>query len=609
MAIIDAIINLSPTTTRRVRFVSETTYFLVSSYVVCNLVMDMPSGYSNPTAVYAYVGSLVLWCVLYACFQMNFDRVRYQNFRSFASIYSFVFTLAVLLAVLNFIIGLDNTAAASAVIFFVVSNGLIVARAGVRQLIRMSHNVSRKNVIVFGTSRASVDLLNAITFSNRYKAVCFVSGFATTSDTVLAGLPLIQVSDLQNFADKCGAEIVVIPEDDPTLFESNPIPLILKQTNLSVCYAPSMDQAFEYESRLTEIDAGEMLNRESGSGDLVNVSREIQGRVVLVTGGGGSIGSELCEQIIGCNPTKLIVAEMNEFALYSLEQRLAGAVDDQAVSGKVEYLLGSVADKQFLDRVFSSHRIDIVYHAAAYKHVPMVECNIKSALMNNVLGADMLAKAALDAGVGKFILVSSDKAVRPTNVMGASKRMAELICSNTFQGTETLFSTVRFGNVLGSSGSVIPKFKSQIMSGGPVTVTHPDVNRYFMSVPEAVSLVLNAGQLSAGHEVFLLDMGAPVKIIDLATRMIRRHGLQPSLVADLGDVEESNYTIPITFTGLRPGEKLFEELLISGEQVPTAHPKIFKSIEPEISRETIEAMIRNTLSLVENGTDEDIKHF
>lgn len=603
------IINQSPATTRAIRFFCETLYFVVCYTLVYKFSIDESEGVAISSFVYSLLIGIVLWCALYYFFKMSRDRIRYQSLISLVNVILFTLTLVALLGGVNWILLKVNSHVSVILLFFILLNGLVLARGGVRQLIRSSQNGSRQNVMVFGTSGASVDLFNAITFSTKYRAVCFVSSTEVSQETMVAGLPVIQVSDIQDFASKCSTQMVVIPENDPTLLSADHVTWMLNHTSLSVCKAPSMDKAFDYESKLTEIDASEMLDRLSGSVDALGIEREIYNRVILVTGGGGSIGSELCAQIIRYNPSKLVIVELNEFALYALEQRLSKTIDVQLSPGKIEYLLGSVTDSQFLNRVFSSFEVDIVYHAAAYKHVPMMEKNIKSALTNNVLGAHTLAKCALENCVGKFILVSSDKAVRPTNVMGASKRMAELICSDMFRQTPTLFAIVRFGNVLGSSGSVIPKFKSQIISGGPVTVTHPDVSRYFMSVPEAVSLVLNAGQLTVGDEVFLLEMGAPVKILNLATRMIRRHGLQPSFPADSDSSDIPFNKIPIKFTGLRPGEKLFEELLVSGEQALTKHPKIFKSVEPEASAHIVEAMIRETRRLVEEGSDAEIKDF
>lgn len=607
--LINYIINRSPATTKALRFFCETLYFVFSYVLVYKFIMNAEVGGLSRTFIYSLLSSVILWCALYYIFQMSRDRIRYQSLISFINVSYFVLALVLLLAGTNHYFLLENVVVSTVVLFFVLLNGLTLARGGVREFIRSSQNISRQNVMVFGTGAASVDLFNAITFSTKYRVVCFVSSSESSQETFQAGLPVIKASDIQDFANKCAAKMIVIPEDDPSLLRAGHVTWILNHTRLSVCKAPSMDKAFEYESRLTEIDAAEMLDRKAGDDDTVGIMREVHNRVIMVTGGGGSIGSELCEQIVRFNPAKLVIVENNEFALYALEQRLSRAKDTLPLPKNVEYLLGSVTDSEFLNLAFSRFKIDTVYHAAAYKHVPMIEKNIKSALTNNVLGADTLAKAALESGVSKFVLVSSDKAVRPTNVMGASKRMAELICSNVFRGTKTLFATVRFGNVLGSSGSVIPKFKSQIMAGGPVTVTHPDVNRYFMSVPEAVLLVINAGQLTVGGEVFLLQMGEPVKILDLATRMIRRHGLQPIVKSDSDDAEYPDNKISVTFTGLRPGEKLFEELLVSGQQAQTEHPKIFKSIEPDVPAHIVEAMVRETRRIVKECSDTEIKDF
>jgi FlaA1/EpsC-like NDP-sugar epimerase len=302
------------------------------------------------------------------------------------------------------------------------------------------------------------------------------------------------------------------------------------------------------------------------------LAKNIVGKVVLVTGAGGSIGSELCRQIFSIGPEKLLLIEQSEFALYAIHQELEGKLSNRKI-GLVP-LLASVQDQERMHEIVSTWKPDTVYHAAAYKHVPLVEHNPAEGIKNNVLGTLKAAQAAAENGVSDFVLVSTDKAVRPTNIMGASKRLAEMVLqalAATNPGPK--FTMVRFGNVLGSSGSVVPKFRQQIRDGGPITLTHPEITRYFMTIPEAAQLVIQSGAMAKGGDVFVLDMGQSVKIIDLARRMIELSGLA------VKDSQNPDGDIEIEITGLRPGEKLYEELLIGENPKPTSHPRIMKAHE------------------------------
>lgn len=328
-----------------------------------------------------------------------------------------------------------------------------------------------------------------------------------------------------------------------------------------------------------ELDIEDLLGRDPVPPNTDLLARNLSGKVVLVTGAGGSIGSELCRQIVGQRPRQLLLLDHSEFNLYSIHQELAAAVASAGFAVDVVPLLVSVAHLARLQDLCRSYRPHTVYHAAAYKHVPIVESNPAVGIENNVFGTLNMARAALDSGVSSFVLVSTDKAVRPTNIMGASKRMAELVLQAlaaqppTHGGSGTCFSMVRFGNVLGSSGSVVPLFRRQLADGGPLTVTHADVTRYFMTIPEAAQLVLQAGAMARGGEVFVLDMGEPVKIIDLARRMVELSGMT------VRDEVTPNGDISIAITGLRPGEKLYEELLIGDNPTATVHPRIMMAHE------------------------------
>jgi FlaA1/EpsC-like NDP-sugar epimerase len=327
-------------------------------------------------------------------------------------------------------------------------------------------------------------------------------------------------------------------------------------------------------------------------------------QVVLVTGAGGSIGSELCRQILAAQPRQLLLLDHNEFGLYSIHQELRALAKARSLTVELLPLLGSLANPRRLAEVCGTYRPAWVYHAAAYKHVPIVESNPAEGIANNVFGTLNMARAAMEAGVANFVLVSTDKAVRPTNIMGASKRMAELVLQalSDFQsGAGTRFSMVRFGNVLGSSGSVVPLFRSQLANGGPLTVTHPEMTRYFMTIPEAAQLVLHAGGMAVGGEVFVLDMGQPVRIMELARRMIELAGLR------VRDEAHPDGDIEITITGLRPGEKLYEELLIGDDPVHTDHPRIMKAHEEFLAWSDLLVQLEALRDAVDAGDVDGIK--
>lgn len=327
------------------------------------------------------------------------------------------------------------------------------------------------------------------------------------------------------------------------------------------------------------LEIADLLCRPSAEICPLGVRRGIEGGAALVTGAGGSIGSALCRQLLACAPRRLVLYEMSEFALYQIDQELRALKAAGAACSACEIIpvLGSVCDQDRLESAITRHGVTLLYHAAAYKHVPLVEANVVEGVRNNVLGTRRVAAAARACGVRRMVLVSTDKAVRPTSVMGATKRVAEMIVQDAQNaqagGGGTVFSIVRFGNVLGSSGSVIPLFRAQIERGGPVTVTHPEMTRYFMTIPEAASLVIQAGAMAEGGEVYLLDMGEPVRILDLAKRMIALSGRRPLLPGDAGA------GIPIVFTGMRDGEKLYEELLIDENVLPSHHPMIARARE------------------------------
>ena len=420
-----------------------------------------------------------------------------------------------------------------------------------------------KPVLVLGAGDAALTLLRELERSPAWRVVGFLDDDQKKIGLLLNGVKVYgRISDLRQISEKIGVQHAIVAMPGATHDERRSAVQACSDAKVKALTVPSYDDLVSGRvmvSTLREIELDDLLGRDPVVLDDAGLHDLIAGRVVMVSGAGGSIGSELCRQIARFEPRLLVMFELGEFALYSISEDLS---ERHPVLAKVS-AIGDVKDDARAAEVLEKYRPSIVFHAAAYKHVPLMEEeNAWLALQNNVLGTYTLAAAAAAHGVERFVLISTDKAVNPVNVMGASKRLAEQVCQALQQRTPMRLMAVRFGNVLGSTGSVIPKFKEQLARGGPITVTHPDIIRYFMSIPEAAQLVLQAGLMGRGGEVFLLDMGKPVRIADLARDMIRLSGM-------------SEEDVKITFTGLRPGEKLFEELMGDDEQsLRTAHPKV-----------------------------------
>ena len=446
----------------------------------------------------------------------------------------------------------------------------------------------RVRVAIYGAGAAGIQLASALRQSEEAHPVLFVDDNPNLQGLMVAGLPVNPVHDLTKLIAKhrLGRVLLAMPSIDPT--RRNDILRSLTPLGVEVQVLPSyidMMSGQGLASSLRAVTPDELLGRDKVDLDVPEIAKTYSGRVVMVTGAGGSIGSELCRQLLRCNPAKVVLFEQAEYQLYAINQELQALAADAGV--EVTARLGSVTSMARVAGVIAEEGVEIILHAAAYKHVPLVEENELEGVKNNVFGTQTVAEAALVAGVERCILVSTDKAVRPTNVMGASKRMAEQVMQDIqTRSPETLYSMVRFGNVLGSSGSVLPLFQKQIAAGGPVTVTHPEVTRFFMTIPEAARLVLLAGAFAKGADVFVLDMGEPQKIIDIARQMITLSGRQVlDTATGQGDIE-------IRITGLRPGEKLYEELLIDDDSLrPTPHPKILRAEEEGPGATAVAAML------------------
>lgn len=460
--------------------------------------------------------------------------------------------------------------------------GVAASRSLVRQLVAgLLAGKNNKNgmprVLIYGAGSAGRQLALGLQQSYEMRVVGFIDDDSTLHNNQINSLRVYDPAKLTEIVADQKIDTVLLALPSVSRTRRHEIVETLLKYQLNVRTLPGLaDLAYGKVTvnDLQELDITDLLGRDPVEPNQALLHQNITGKVVLVTGAGGSIGSELCRQVLALEPARLVLVELSEFALYTihaeLEQHLPEGRADQVVP-----ILASVCDEARMEQVFNLWQPDTVYHAAAYKHVPLVEANPSEGIRNNVFGTLTVAKAAANAGVANFVMISTDKAVRPTSVMGASKRLAEMVIQSlAAQQTQTCFSMVRFGNVLGSSGSVIPRFRQQILSGGPVTLTHKDIIRYFMTISEAVQLVIQAGAMAQGGEVFVLDMGEPVRIYDLAERMIMLSGLT------LRESNNPQGDIEIKVTGLRPGEKLFEELLIEEGSQRSKHPRIMIAREP-----------------------------
>jgi len=456
----------------------------------------------------------------------------------------------------------------------------------VRTIVRRRSDRSSDGVLIVGAGPKGMQLASALAQGVEHRPLGFVSTVKANHKSVIASLPVFSLDYIDKAIRELDVSRVLLAIEDSEQIDRRELMRILEGLAVPVQTVPSMSELVAGVARINDIrdlEIEDLLGRDPVRPDTAMVSQSLYGKAVLVTGAGGSIGSELCRQIIQHCPSKLVLFEQSEFSLYAIERELQALNRTEGLGVDIHPLLGSVTHRRRCEMAMRSFGIETVYHAAAYKHVPLVEHNVIEGVQNNVFGTFHVAEAAIAAGVKRFVLISTDKAVRPTNVMGASKRLAELVLQGLAQRqSETVFSMVRFGNVLGSSGSVVPLFRDQIRDGGPVTVTHPNIIRYFMTIPEASQLVLQAGTMGQGGEVFVLDMGEPVKIADLARKMIHLMGLKEKTEDHPdGDVE-------IVFSGLRPGEKLYEELLIGDDPQGTAHPRIMMAREVSMSWDEVE---------------------
>lgn len=465
-------------------------------------------------------------------------------------------------------------------------------------------NIEAENVLIFGAGGAGRQLMQALSGVSNKRVVAFIDDDKSLYQQKIGAIKVYRREDLESLISRYQAMEILLATPGMVFQERKDLLNWLAPFHIKVSTLPSMEEIVDGKvsfSDIREVSIEDLLGRDTVPPQDGLLSQCIADKIVMVTGGGGSIGSELCRQIVRQKPAKLVVYELSEFALYSIQHELSAWMASTESAFELVAILGDVKNKTKLCDVIKKYSVDTIYHAAAYKHVPLVEHNIAEGIYNNTFGTLTVAKSAAENGVKNFVLVSTDKAVRPTNFMGASKRLAELslqALQDVFPNTR--FVMVRFGNVLGSSGSVIPLFKKQIANGGPVTVTHKEITRYFMTIPEAASLVIQAGSMGIGGDVFVLDMGESVKISDLAEKLIKLSGKDVLDSDGHGDIE-------IRYTGLRPGEKLFEELLIGDDVDGTHHPRIMKAHEDYLPYAELELRL-NEIEIALNSYDYNKVH-
>lgn len=519
----------------------------------------------------------------------------YISTKSFYAIFHAVSIHVLSLFFLALLLGAQHLPGSLFIIYWFVSLAFVggsryFIRNVLQWLVRSRHSPVR--VIIFGAGEAGVELADAIYFSHKFFPVAFLDDKHELHGTEILGLKVYPTQMVKKVIQRYGVKQVLLAIPSAARSRRQEIVAELEKMNVHVRTVPDLIDIVSGRAKindLQEIGIEDILGREPILPDEQLLKANITDKSVLVTGAGGSIGSELCRQIISLNPSRLVLYEMNEFALYNIERELRdlySSTMQNTSATEILPILGSVTDEAKLKIVLSTFSVQTLYHAAAYKHVPMVECNPIEGVKNNIFGTWHTVKAAIESNVATFIFISTDKAVRPTNVMGATKRVAELVVQAYARRFHTTrISMVRFGNVLDSSGSVVPLFREQIRYGGPVTITHPEMTRYFMTIPEAAQLVIQAGSMAHNGDVFVLDMGEQIRIVDLARRMILLSGLT------IKNENNPGGDITIETTHVRPGEKLHEELLIGDNVSPTSHPRILRAHEVELSWEQLMLLI------------------
>ncbi|MDA7438711.1 polysaccharide biosynthesis protein [Candidatus Pseudothioglobus singularis] len=564
------------------------------------LVMSILASFSIRLGYLYWPGVDLLWLVLIGPFiaipiflRFGLYRVitRYIGFKSLWKILQAITLYSLLWGIIGFMSAIDGLPRSVILInwflaIIVLTGWRMIGRWLLENLALSNNAEDSSNVVIYGAGSAGRQLSIALAQSIEYNPVAFIDDRSEIHHQSINGLVIYSKDDLEDLIEENSIKEVLLAMPSVTRSRRKEIISFLEPYSVVVRSLPSVTELAQGKvavNDLLEIDLRDLLGRKPVKPNIQILKKNILKKTVLVTGAGGSIGSELCRQVVLLKPNKLILYDLSEFSLYIIEREL---LDFGMTGVEIFPVIGSVLDKKRMKYIFEFYEVQTIYHAAAYKHVPLVEINQSQGVLNNAIGTMTAAKAAISANVETFVLISTDKAVRPTNIMGVSKRVAELVVQALDKEHHNIcFTMVRFGNVLDSSGSVIPLFKRQIKNGGPVTVTHSNVVRYFMTIPEAVELVIQAGSMAKGGEVFVLDMGEPVRIYDLAVKMIKLSGLQ------VLDENNPKGDIEIKYTGLRPGEKLYEELLVDGNYTLTENKLIMRAEEEMINWNKLEPAI------------------
>ena len=593
------VFELSRFKKRIISLVIDTILIITSFFFAYWTRLGEITAFDNHQIWFALIGTLIVTLIAFVKLGLYRAVLRYISFKALAMIAIGALISSISLVLFSFFIDSFIPRTVPLIYFSYV----FLLCGGVRMLVRyyigLLLDKDNDSVLIYGAGSNGRQLAVMLKHSYRYRIRGFIDDNVKLHGSYLLGNKIFSPNDISRLVQKYNVKVILLAIPSASRSKRKAIIDSLIPLKIKVQTIPDMEDILQGNAKideLREVHIEDLLGREPVLPNKDLLQKNILRKSVMVTGAGGSIGSELCRQIILNEPNALILFELSEFSLYSIHQELLEIVKKNNITNtKIYPVLGNVQDIERLDRVLSHFGVDTIYHAAAYKHVPLVEYNVIEGVKNNVFGTYNVARCAAEHNVKSFVLISTDKAVRPTNVMGASKRMAELCLqalSEQLNSSQTCFSMVRFGNVLGSSGSVIPLFRKQILKGGPITITHPDIIRYFMTIPEAAQLVIQAGAMAKGGDVFILDMGEPVKIVDLAKNLIQLSGLS------VKDENNPKGDIEITYTGLRPGEKLYEELLIGGDNVrKTTHPRIMTAEEVYLPFE----QLSEVLSELENS--------
>ena len=602
--------NTSSTRGKRLILLLIDLFILLSSFIISFWIrLGEPISQQFIKNIWLVPLGLIFAIPVYILTGQYIGLTKYQEGRYFFQIFYRNTLIVLFLSLFGIMTSFPYPPRACWILIILISSSLMYLSKLILGEILISKNINfRKRVVIYGAGGAGAQLAASLKISGKYKIICFVDDASNLWKRKIYDIPIKNPSILSTITNEIDEIMFAIPsisKKQKTQLLKN-----LRTLKVPVFQIPSIDDITSGKAKidsLRPLEIDNLLGREKTYAREDLLKAAITNNSICVTGGGGSIGSELCRQIISLNPSKLILIDLCEENLFFIEREL---IEKNKKNIPIIPYLGNTCDKKLMTKIFMNEKIDVVFHAAAYKHVPIVENNPLSGIYNNVFSTKVICEVAKISNVSKLILISTDKAVRPKNVMGASKRLAELVVQayayefkNQNKSNKQFFSMVRFGNVLNSSGSVVPIFKDQIAKGGPITITHPDIIRYFMTIEEASNLVIQSSYLSKGGEVFLLDMGEPVKINELAEQMIIQSGLtKKDKFNEEGDIE-------IVFTGLRPGEKLYEELLIDAKSEKTIHPLIFRAFEKSISPQSLFSKLDELKMNIENcKVEESLKN-